>query len=242
MTAILAAIACLALQDPSQGPDSPEARRLREEIASRERGLEALRAGQREAVGRGDAQAARDLNREVSRAERELEGLRRRLREIETPPPPLERLSLELKGLATHWDNDLELEDGLGWSAAAYLRDFLFVQVRRWDPEDELGDDDASVTAYTAGFSYEFGLAEERKASFVFVAGAGIVRFASDAPGSDDDNGPILTASPRWMYAVTPRIRVNVGGDLDLARTDFNQRHTHTVHTFSLFASIEIGF
>jgi len=98
------------------------------------------------------------------------------------------------------------------------------------------------VTAYTAGFSYEFGLAEERRTSFVFVAGAGIARFVSEARGSDIDNGPILTMSPHWMHAITPRLRLNLGGDIDIARTDFNQEHTHTVHTFSLFASIEIAF
>lgn len=242
MNALILLVACLAVQDPPEGPDSPEAKRLRREIESRERRLEETRTRQREAVGRGDAEAAKELNREVSRTQQELEELRQRLREIENPPPPIEKASFELKGLATHWDNDLDLEDGIGWGATAYLRDFLFVQVRRWDPEDEQGDGDGGVTAYTAGFSYEFGLAEERRTSFVFVAGAGIVRFVSEAHGSDNDNGPILTLSPHWMHAITPRLRLNVGGDVDLARTDFNQAHTHTVHTFSFFASIEIAF
>jgi hypothetical protein len=193
-------------------------------------------------VGRGDAEAVKELNREVFRAQQELEKLRRQLREVENPPPPVERVVFELKGLATHWDNDLDLEDGVGWGATAYLKDFLFVQYRHWDPEDEQGDADAGVTAYTLGFSYEFGLAEERTTSFVFVAGAGIARFTSEAHGSDNDNGPIFTISPHWMYAFMPRLRLNVGGEMDIARTDFNMRHTHTVHTFSLLASIELGF
>jgi hypothetical protein len=242
MIALPLVLALLAVQEPLDGPGSAEAKRLRREIEARERRLEELRARHRDAVGRGDAEAAKELNRELARAEQDLDGLRQRLREVENPPPPMERASFELKGLATHWDNDLDLEDGVGWGATVYLRDFLFAQVRRWDPEDERGDEDGGVTAYTAGFSYEFGLAEERTSSFVFVAGAGIARFTSDAPGSDDDNGPILTASPHWMFAVTPRIRVNAGAEIDIARTDFNQRRTHTVHTFSLLASIEIAF
>jgi hypothetical protein len=242
MNALVLALACMALQEPLDGPDSAEAKRLRREIESREKRLDDLRTKQRDAVGRGDAEAARELNRDLARAERDLEDLRRRLREVEHPPPPVERASVEVKGLATHWDDDLELEDGIGWGATAYLRDFLFVQFRRWDPDDELGDDDATVTATTAGFSYEFGLAEERRSSFVLVAGAGIARFASEASGSDNDNGPILSITPRWKFAVTPRLRVDAGGEIDIARTDFNQRHTHTVHTFSLLLSIEIAF
>ncbi len=242
MSALALVLALLAVQEPLDGPDSAEAKRLRREIEAREKRLEELRTKQREAVGRGDAEAAKELNREVSRAQQDLETARQRLREVENPPPPAERASFELMGLATHWDDDLDLEDGVGWGATAYLRDLLFVQYRRWDPEDERGDGDGSVTAYTAGFSYEFGLAEERQTTFVFVAGAGIARFASDAPGSRDDNGPLFTASPHWMFAVTPRLRVNVGADIDIARTDFNQAHTHTVHSFSLLASIELAF
>jgi hypothetical protein len=239
MSGILLVLACLAPQEPAQ---DPEAERLRREIEVRERRLADLQEKAREAVGSGDADRAKELNREIDRTKRELDGMRSRLREIEHPPPPLERISFELKAVATHWDNDLELEDGIGWGATAYLRDFLFFQYRRWDPEDEEGDDDGRVVAYTAGFSYEFGLAEERTTAFTFVAGAGIARFTSEAPGSSNDTAPILTMTPHWKFALHPRVRINAGAEFDIARTDFNQAHTHTVHDFSLLASIELTF
>ncbi len=241
--ALLAALACQA----DEGiPRADDERHVRRRISDLEAKLRELDRKTREAVQRDDPDAARRHAAEHQEAGQELEKLRHRLDELEARTPLrlewYENFNFELRGLLTHWDNDLDLDDGFGWGAAAYFRDFLFLQYRRWQPDDEDGDDDAGVASYVAGFTYEFGLAEPRRSAFVIGAGAGIVRFASDAPGSDGDTGPILSIMPQWKFYLGRRVRLNAGLDADILRSDFNQNHTHTHHNFSAVASIEFAF
>lgn len=200
----------------------------------------------REAVERGDLEGARRHAQLHRRREQEIEELQKRLDELEAARGRrkewYERVHVLGEGLLTHWDDDLELEDGAGWGAAVAVRDFLFFEFRRWDTDDEQGDGDASVSAYLIGSTYEFGLAEERKSAFVIGLAAGGVRFSTGAAGGDGDTGLLLSVRPEWKHYFSAAMRLNAGAAVDVARTRFNQDHTHTVHSFSLFFSIEWAF
>jgi hypothetical protein len=238
------ALSALVAQEDEGLPRARGELELRQRIAELERKLAETDRKIREAAER-DPEAARRLNREYQQTEHERAGLRKALEEerARSPRRPwYERVNLEAQGLLTHWDDDLEIEDGAGWGAAVYVRDLFFLEFRRWEREDELGDDDLTVSSATAGFTYEFGLEEDRTSAAVLSVSAGLIRFTSDAAGSDGDAGPILSASPQWKLTLSPALRLNVAGDVDLLRTDFNQRRTHTNHTFSLVASIELAF
>jgi hypothetical protein len=227
-------------------PPAPDERALQKKIAQLELKLERLETRIREDVDRGDAESARRHNQEYREAEQELEGVRRDLAKLQGKQPArlewYENFNLEAQALLTRWDNDLELEDGVGWGAALYVRDFLFFEYRRWETDDELGDDDATVQSYEVGFTYEFGLAPEKRSAFILGGGVGLVHFSTGAAGRDGDTGPVVSFTPQWKFYFSRAVRLNVGLDVDLLRTDFNQNHTHTNHTFSLLGSIEFAF
>jgi hypothetical protein len=190
----------------------------------------------KEAVERGDLGAAQEHARESKELDTKLAGLK------SAPKREwIERLNFEARGNLTHWDNDLELEDGAGWGVGAYVRDFFFFEYRRWDVEDELLDADARIQAYQLGWTKEFTVVEGTT-HFVLGGSLGLVHFDSEAAGSDSDTGPIFSLSPRWKHYFSRPFRLTLGGDLDILRTDFNQRRTHTNHSFSAMAALELAF
>jgi hypothetical protein len=241
MTTLLLALALLQEHDGPAAADRET--RLRQQISDLERKLPALERRIRESVDQGDPEGARRFNQEYKDSEREIGRLRK---ELEAAKPVrrewYENFNLEAQALLTHWDNDLELEDGAGWGAALYLRDFLTVEYRRWDGEDELGDADATVQSYAAGFTHEFGLEETKTTAFVIGALAGLVRFSSDASGAGSDTGPLLSLRPMWKIYSSRSTRFNLGAVFDFLRTDFNQDRTHTVHDLTALGSIEFAF
>jgi len=238
-------LSLLLTQDPAPNPP-PDERGLQKRVAQLELKLERLESRIREDVDRGDAEAARRRNQEYRQTEQELEEVRKELARLQGRRPHrlewYENFNLEARALLTRWDNDLELDDGFGWGAALYVRDFLFFGYRRWETEDEFGDDDATVQSYEVGFTYEFGLAAEKRTAFVVGGGLGLVHFSTEAPGRNGDTGPLLSLNPQWKFYFSRALRLNVGVDVDILRTDFNQNHTHTNHNFSALGSIEFAF
>ncbi|HXG61083.1 MAG TPA: hypothetical protein VNO22_06915 [Planctomycetota bacterium] len=241
MSALLWA-AVLALQEE---PLPADERALERRAAELEVRLERLEDRIREAVDRGDVEAARRHNEEYRRTEERLEALRRRLEEVRGRRPPAsvwyEDLAVELHARLTHWDGDLELEDGAGWGAALYVRNAFFAEVRRWETEDERSGEEATVQAYLAGFRYDFGLDDPAVRPSVRM-GAGAIRFASEAPGAEGDTGPLFSFQAAWTFRLSPWARLHAAGEADLLRSDFNGDRTRTHHDFSLRLSIEIGF
>lgn len=237
----LAFLAALALQD---APPADE-RTLERRAAELEVRLERLEDRIREAVDRGDLDAARRHNEEYRRTQRGLEEIRRRLDEVRGRRPPArawyEELAVEFGARLTHWDRDLELEDGAGWGAALHVKDGFFAEYRRWETEDERADDGATVQAGLAGFRYDFGL-DEPPVGPSIRAGAGWIRFAPEAPGAESDTGPLFSFQVAWVFRPAPWARLHAAAEADLLRTDFNGDRTRTYHDFSLRLSIEIGF
>lgn len=239
-------VAFLAAQADEGIPTVEDERTLRRKIAELRLEQERTNRELREALEREDREGARRHAGTYRSLQSEVERLERRLGDLPAgpsrPTPWYLSFNLVARGLLTHWDDDLDLEDGAGWGAGLSLRDFLFFEYHRWDTQDERGEDDASAASYEIGFTYEIGLAEEKTSAFLVGMAAGVIRFSGEAPGLESDVGPVLTFRPEWRYYVSPHLRFTAGADVDLARSDFNQRHTHTLHTFSLLLSIEWAF
>ena len=238
MNAILPLLALLLVpQDESE---------LRKRIEEIETMLPEIDKKIREAIDRGDPDAAVELNQEHKDARKELESLQERLRKIEEERPKkrdwYRSLNLEGQFLLTHWDNDLEVHDGTGWGAAAYVRDFIWFEYRQWEAEDELNGGDAEIRSYVLGFTSEFSLSEGKTSTLRIGCGFGLIRFDSDGMTGDTDTGWIWSVTPQWKHYLSRRLRLNLGGDVDLLRTDFNQNHTHTNHNFTLLLSAELAF
>lgn len=241
MTALMFA-ALLFPQEDEGIPRQVDARSLEKKIAALEASLQVIARRRSEALERGDLEAARGFDREDVATREQIDALRARLDRLQEGRPArdwYESINIEFSVLLTHWDDDLDLEDGPGWAVAAHFNEFLFLEARRWEADDREGSGDATVTSYEIGFMYEFGLQEEKSSALVIQAGMGLAKFSGDA---NDDSGPIFSFTPHCKFHLSSRIRLNVGADLDVARTRFNQDHTHTVHTFSLFASLEYAY
>ena len=101
---------------------------------------------------------------------------------------------------------------------------------------------DAEVEAFLVGLTEEFSLDEKRRTAFRISASAGWIDFDSDAAGGDEDLGLMGSLRPEWKFYLSRKVRLNAGGDLDVLRTDFNQRHHHTRYDFSVLLSIELAF
>lgn len=241
MSAALLWAALGALQEEP----SVDERTLERRAAEFEVRLERLEDRIREAVDRGDLDAARRHNEEYRRTERRLEEIRRRLEEIRGRRPFAaawyEDLTLELQARLTHWDRDLDLDDGVGWGAALYVKGAFFAEYRRWETQDERSDGGAAVQAYLAGFRYDFGLDEPPVRPSVRM-GAGWIHFAPEAADTESDTGPLFSFQAAWTFRLAPQARLVAAGEADLLRSDFNRNRTHTHHDFSLRLSIEIGF
>lgn len=227
---------------PQETPPEPrqEEGELRGRIRELERRLPGVEEELQKALDEEDLDEVARLNRERLELQRELEGLRE---EIESRRFPwYRRLHLEGEALLTHWDNDLEIHDGVGWGAAVHAAGFLSFEYRRWEQDDELRGGDATVQSYQLGLVHRFKLSEERRTALRISGHVGLIHFDGDGPGGDADSGPVLSITPQFKHFVSERVRLNVGGEADLLRTDFNQNHHHTNHNFSLLASIELAF
>lgn len=240
-------LALALLQEPQKAPaPQPDPAVFRKKIEDLEKRLPELDRKVREAVEKDDRESADRLAAEHKASRQEIEALQKQLKEAEAKQEPgipwYTNFNLEAQVRATHWDDDLEMEDGIGWGAAVYIRDFLFFEYRRWEGDDELSDDDAWVQSYELGLTNEFSLSKDKTSKLVVGGGIGIIHFATEAPGSDGDSGPILSFSPMWKFYFSPGLRFTFGGDIDIQRSDFNQNHTHTNHTFSLLLSIELAY
>ena len=180
-------------------------------------------AGRRiqEALDKGDGDAAVKAREEQKKIEGELDAAREAVHQHRG-------LAWGVEALVTHWDNNLDLGDRVGWSAYVSAVPGLFFEYARWDTEDEDGSEDALIQAYRLGAMWSV------KPGADFTLGAmvsgGLVRFTSEAPGTDGDTGLIATLHPQAFWALWPGVRFSAGVEIDIVRTDFNQDHTHTNH------------
>jgi hypothetical protein len=242
MTALLLA---LFLQDPAPEPlmlqdlQSLQKRKMELQVSRVE-----VRHLLQEARDRGDAAEVRKQEERLLELDREIEALSKKIDELDRGGPGSWIRSMRLGGeaLLTHWDDDLELEDAFGWGARLHLPDPLYFDYRRWEPRDELGSARSSVQAYEIGLNFSSNRSKESPLTTTLATGFGWIHFDSPAPGSDSDTGWIWTTRFRVEWEFTDRARLGVGTDIDLARTDFNQDHTHTTHSFSLSASLHVKF
>lgn len=222
-------IALAPLQDPVEDVDA-----LRRRLHELEKKHGELEAKIQEALDRGDGGAAvkareeqKALDPELAEARGTLDGLRKR-----------RGLALEIEAVLSHWDNDLELEDGAAWRAQLHLIPAFGFSYTRWETEDELGDDDARVQAYQLSVGASGNLLD-RVTGGIAVA-AGLVHFSSEAPGADGDTGPIGSLRPWAVWKLGPHLSFSLGASIDILRTDFNQAETHTTQAYSATAGLAL--
>ena len=156
---VITAVLTLALL---QG--DPDARALRDKIERLEKRLPELDFKIRLAVreerfedAQRHTQDYQDLELEIAQAKEKVEQMKAKA------PPRLQwykNIHGEGQGRHTGWDNELGLGDGIGWGIEVSFRDFLTLEYRRWETDDDLMRGDAEIQAYMVGVTQEFSLSQ----------------------------------------------------------------------------------
>jgi hypothetical protein len=238
----------LASLEPSlnDGPEDPfyvlqekeDVKALERKIAELEKTRKELDGQIEKALEKGQGDEAVRLKDEQKKIDHELGETRKKLAELRAKEGPQPGFAWGVQAALTHWDNDLDLADRVGWSAYVSIIPALTFEYSRWETEDEDGDDDALVQVYRLGFNATGNALTDLTLG---VAGlVGLVRFTSDAPGTDGDTGPIFSLHPGAVWKVTDALSVSAGLLIDILRTDFNQEHTHTNHNTSLTVGLHV--
>ncbi len=177
-----------------------------------------------EALDKGDGAAAVQAREEQKKLEVELAEARDAVQRRGG-------LAWGVDALVTHWDNDLNLADRVGWSAYVSGIPGLFFEYARWETEDEDGSEEALIQAYRLGVQ----VVADPGAPFTLGAmlSGGLVRFTSEVPGTDGDTGLTATLHPQAVWTLRPGLRFSAGLEIDIVRTDFKQNHTHTNHNLA---------
>lgn len=216
---------------------------LQEDAGALERRVDALEKQRKElsrkideALEKGQGDEAVKLKEDQKKAEQELKEARGKLDALRDRGG----IGIGAQAMLTHWDNDLELDDGFGWSARLSVIPVLAFEYARWDGEDEESGEDARVQAYrlVAGASRNVLKDVEGDLS----VSAGLIHFSSETPGVDGDTGPCAGLQGRALWKLGERAVFSLGGAVDAFRTDFQQEETHTAFACSATAGLELRF
>jgi hypothetical protein len=240
--------ALLTLWEPSlnDGPEDPfyflqekeDVKALERKIAELEKKRKELDKNIEKALEKGQGDEAVKLKEEQKKIDQELGETHKKLAELRKKEEPQAVFAWGVQALLTHWDNDLDISDRVGWSAYVSVIPAISFSYSRWETEDEDHDDDALVQVYRLGFGATGNLLTDL--TLGAVAMVGLVRFNSDAPGVDGDTGPIFSLHPRAVWKISDTLSFSAGFLFDILRTDFNQEHTHTNHNVSLTVGLHV--
>jgi hypothetical protein len=238
---LLLALALAGLQQEDAREKDLE-RRIREKEAL----LDDLDDKIRRAVQEERAEDAERFGRVRRDAKQELDGLRRELELLRRPKAPprhdwVRDFNAGAGGIWSHFDNSLDLGDGGGAYASLAFKDFIALEYRRWDTDDEATDDDATVAQYLIRFTPDLRL-PLRFTEFDVGLALGVFHIGSDGPGGDSDTGLMLSITPAWGYLANEWLRFNVGFAIDLMRTHFNSHHTNTEVDVGITLGAEVAF
>ncbi|HEX7899470.1 MAG TPA: hypothetical protein VF950_17010 [Planctomycetota bacterium] len=191
-----------------------------------------------EALEKGKGDEAVERRNEQKKIDQELGETHKKLAELRKKDASPPGFGWGVQAILTHWDNDLDLSDRVGWSAYVSFIPALTFEYSRWETEDEDGDDDALVQVYRLGFGATGSPLTDLTLGVVGLVG--LVRFNSDAPGTDGDTGPIFSLHPGAVWKMGEHLSFSAGFLIDILRTDFNQEHTHTNHNVSLTVGLHV--
>lgn len=218
--------------------DKQDVKTLEKKIEELEKKRKELDQKIEQALEKGKGDEAVEHRNEQKKIDQELGETHKKLAELRKKEEPQPGLAWGVQAALTHWDNDLDLADRVGWSAYLSVIPALGFEYSRWETEDEDGDDDALVQVYRVGFYTTGNVLTDL--TLGVVSAVGLVRFTSDAPGTDGDTGPIFSLHPGASWKISEHLRFSAGVLIDILRTDFNQEHTHTNHNFSLTIGMHV--
>ena len=223
----------------------PDYLQEKEDVKSQERKIAELEKKRKdldkkieEALEKGKGDEAVEHRDAQKKIDQELGEARKKLAELRKKEEPEAGFGWGVRAALTHWDNDLDLADRVGWSAYVSVIPAITFEYSRWETEDEDGDDDALVQVYRLGFGATGHALTDL--TLGVVGAIGLIRLNSDAPGTDGDTGPIFSLHPAASWRISDSLRFSAGLLIDILRTDFNQEHTHTNHNFSLTAGVHV--